>query len=284
MRSKGVIYYIEKYFLILIKDKQYLKWFVCLIMCLYFNNIQAQDSHIIYGKVTDQNGNPVDFVSVAVEGTSIGTVTDESGNYRLKIPLSDSVKVLVSCMGYKKINKKINTKRGKTSRIDIKLETDYKQLDAVSVESDEERSSTLTRISSKDIELLPSASGSIETAIATQPGVSTRSELSSQYSVRGGNFDENLIYINDIRVYRPFLIRSGQQEGLSVINPDLVSDIKFSAGGFDASYGDKLSSVLDITYKEPTDYRGSLSASLLGGRVHFEGASGNKRLTHITGF
>src|SRR6056297_1428424 len=124
MRSKGVIYYIEKYFLILIKDKQYLKWFVCLIMCLYFNNIQAQDSHIIYGKVTDKNGNPVDFVSVAVEGTRIGTVTDESGNYSLKIPLSDSLKVLLSGRGYKEINKRMNINIGSTKTADIRLETD----------------------------------------------------------------------------------------------------------------------------------------------------------------
>ena len=128
-----------------------------------------------------------------------------------------------------------------------------------------------------------SASGSFEAVLKTLPGVTSNNELSSQYSVRGGNFDENLVYVNDIQIYRPFLIRAGRQEGLSFINSNLVSDIKFSAGGFDAKYGDKMSSVLDVQYKEPEEFAGSFSASLQGASFHLEGASKNHRLTYLTG-
>ena len=125
--------------------------------------------------------------------------------------------------------------------------------------------------------------GGVEALIKTLPGVSTNNELSSQYSVRGGNFDENLVYVNDIEVYRPFLIRAGQQEGMSFINSDMVSSIDFSAGGFDAKYGDKMSSVLDIKYRKPTEFAGSASASLLGGSLQLEDLSKNGKFSYITG-
>ena len=140
------------------------------------------------------------------------------------------------------------------------------------------------KIDPRYLKVLPDISGnSVETLVKMQMGVSSGNEMSSQYNVRGGNFDENLIYINDIQVYRPFLVRSGQQEGLSVINPNLVSGIEFSAGGFDAKYGDKMSSVLDITYKKPTEFGASISGSFLGGTGHIEGISKDKKFTHISG-
>ena len=130
---------------------------------------------------------------------------------------------------------------------------------------------------------MPNINGGIENIIKQMPGVASNNELSSQYSVRGGNFDENLVYVNNIEVYKPMLIQSGQQEGLSFVNPDLVGSLKFSAGGFDATYGDKMSSVLDITYKMPSENIGSANASILGGGAHYEGVSKNKKFRHLTG-
>tara|TARA_B100001142_G_C14344155_1_gene659225 strand:- start:2820 stop:5021 length:2202 start_codon:yes stop_codon:yes gene_type:complete len=151
------------------------------------------------------------------------------------------------------------------------------------VEDKQNRKKTLTRIKPKHATIIPNSSGGVEALIKTLPGVSSANELSSQYSVRGGNFDENLVYIDNIEIYRPFLIRSGQQEGLSFINPDLVGNIIFSAGGFDAKYGDKMSSVLDIKYKKPNKFKASLNTSLLGGSAHFEGISKNNKLSFMTG-
>jgi hypothetical protein len=153
----------------------------------------------------------------------------------------------------------------------------------VSVSARQERATSFQSIDVSSLDLLPNTSGSIESIIKTLPGVSSNNELSSQFSVRGGNYDENLVYVNDIEIYRPLLVRSGQQEGLSFINSDLISGIRFSAGGFDARYGDKMSSVLDITYKEPTEFKGSVSGSLLGGSAHLEGISKNKKLSILTG-
>ena len=160
--------------------------------------------------------------------------------------------------------------------------TDLKLAEVVVTE--QRRSGNVTRIDPKFIDVLPdAATGAVEALIKTLPGVSSNNELSSQYTVRGGNFDENLVYVNDVEIYRPFLIRAGQQEGLSFINSDLVSTIQFSAGGFNAKYGDKMSSVLDIKYRKPSDFRGSASLSLLGATAHFEDVALKGRLSHISG-
>ena len=164
------------------------------------------------------------------------------------------------------------------------LQSEVSEINEVTVKSDRINSDvTMMRIPIKDINLLPSASGSFEAILKTMPGVSSNNELSSQYSVRGGNFDENLVYVNDIEIYRPFLIRSGQQEGLSFINPDLTSSVQFSSGGFNASYGDKMSSVLDITYKKPVSNKGSFNLSLLTSSVHYEGLSKDHKLSYLIG-
>jgi hypothetical protein len=157
-------------------------------------------------------------------------------------------------------------------------------LNEVSVSARQERASTFQRIDVEDLTYMPTTTGKVEAIIKSQAGVSSNNELSSQYSVRGGNFDENLVYVNDIEIYRPFLVRSGQQEGLSFVNSDLVSSVKFSAGGYDARYGDKMSSALDITYKTPRRFAGSSSISLLGASAHVEGASHTQRFTYLAGF
>jgi len=157
------------------------------------------------------------------------------------------------------------------------------KIDEIQVEEERNRAKPMQSIDPKNIKYIPSPNGSFEAVIKTLPGVSSNNELTSQYNVRGGSFDENLVYVNDIEIYRPFLIRSGNQEGLSFINPDMIQDIDFSAGGFEARYGDKMSSVLAVTYKEPKEFAGSVTGSLLGGAMHIEGSPGDHRFTHISG-
>ena len=178
----------------------------------------------------------------------------------------------------------MNLKSGERKEINRRLSESTTQLPDFVVEDKQIRGSNLSPIDPKLATLIPSASGGIEALIKTFPGVASNNELSSQYSVRGGNYDENLVYVNDVEIYKPFLVRSGQQEGLSFLNSDLVASILFSAGGFEARYGDKMSSVLDIRYKRPTKTAGSVSASLLGAAMHLEGSSKDRRFMYLMGF
>lgn len=246
-------------------------------------SMSAQNYATITGRITDKFNNPVYFANVSVLNNALGTSTDKNGRYELKIPATDSITIVYSCVGFENIKKKISLAPNQRLEINQKLEIRVKIFDQVEVEEQRDKSASLQRLDPKNAGLIPGLSGNIEAMIKTM-GASSNNELSSQYSVRGGNFDENLIYVNDIEVYRPFLVRSGQQEGLSFINSDLVSSILFSAGGFDAKYGDKMSSVLDIKYKKPRSYESTVSLSLLGTSIHLEGISKNRRFTHITGF
>ncbi len=253
-----------------------------LIICLTRSiNVDAQDRQIIRGVVLDQDNKPVIYANIAVKNTSLGTSTDSAGNYQLSLPPMDSVVMHISRIGYddKQVTLKPNNK---VQTLNIRLQGNYEKLDEISVSAKYNRATNMVKLNAKDFEMLPSSSGNIEATIKTLPGVSSRSELSSQYSVRGGNFDENLIYVNDIRIYKPFLIRSGKQEGLSFINSDMVSAIKFSAGGFESVYGDKMSSVLDITYKQPKEFGGSVEISLLGGSANLRGTSRDNKFKHIS--
>ncbi|MCB8994915.1 MAG: carboxypeptidase-like regulatory domain-containing protein [Bacteroidales bacterium] len=237
----------------------------------------------IYGTVNDQDGQAVFLANVAVKGYKSGTMTNPNGQYELKLNESGKLTIVVSCIGYSAREINIENFPDSSMEINFVLETNVSEIDEVSISARQERASAFSRIDLKDMQLIPTTSDGIESLIKTLPGVSSNNELSSQYTVRGGNFDENLIYVNDIEIYRPFLVRSGQQEGLSFINSDLVSSIRFSAGGFDANYGDKMSSVLDITYRKPREFAGSVSASLLGGSVHLEGSDKSGRFTFLSG-
>jgi hypothetical protein len=225
----------------------------------------------IFGTVTDSDGEPVQDVQIVVlEDAKNITTTDKKGNYSLSIPSDKNITISIYNMSYKQLNKKINAKANE--KISLNASLDSKEFQVVEIVA-ENRNTESVRIEPKNFFYIPNAGGGIEGLIKTQIGVSSNNELSSGYSVRGGNFDENLVYVNDIEVYRPFLARSGQQEGLSFANPDMVSNINFSAGGFEAKYGDKMSSVLDITYKKPLKFGGTASGSLLGGALHLEGVS-----------
>lgn len=238
----------------------------------------------IKGSVKDSTGSYMENVSVILEGTSSGASTDRQGTFSITVPKDGKVHAIVfSHIGFRTEKIPVTCDRDEIM-IDIILHVESNVINEVIVKSERRISEpTLVFIPLKDINLFPSASGSFEAILKTMPGVASNNELSSQYSVRGGNYDENLIYVNDIEIFRPFLIRSGQQEGLSFINPDLASSVHFSAGGFSALYGDKMSSVLDITYKKPVSDIGSFTLGLQTSSVHYEGISKNKKFTWLAG-
>lgn len=244
---------------------------------------QGQGTAVLQGQVTDQHGKPMELVNVALVGTSVGATTAANGSYLLRIPSDSSWIVDFSFIGYQRQQFRIRLAAGAVRDLDVALEFTSTDLTPVEVKDRQVRYTNYIRLDPKDAQLVPSITGGIEALIKTLPGVSSSNELSSQYSVRGGNFDENLVYVNGVEIYRPFLIRSGQQEGLSFVNSSLVSNITFSAGGFEAKYGDKLSSVLDIQYKKPVEFAGSAQVSLLGAQAHLEGASPNKRFSYLGG-
>ena len=237
----------------------------------------------VSGYISNQRGEPLELVNIAIEGLPGGTSTDKNGFFQLQVPAEIEVNLVVSFIGFKTERIPLHLHKGEKITIRRTLEIQNTLLSPVSIEDHQIRTTSLTRIDPKVATTIPTLGGGIEALIKTMPGVTSSNELSSQYSVRGGNYDENLVYVNDVEIYRPFLVRSGQQEGLSFLNPDLVSSILFSAGGFEAKYGDKMSSVLDIQYKKPTQFGGSVSLSLLGGSFQIEGASKNKKLNYLLG-
>lgn len=254
-----------------------------IVFLIFASQAFCQEVAWVYGKITDERGRPIELVNVAISGLPGGTVTDKKGNYEVKVPANKSIYLVISFIGYAKEVEEIILEPGERREVNKILELTFTDLPEVEVEDDQIRQTNLTRIDPRVANVIPTVSDGIPTLLKTLPGVSSSNELSSQYSVRGGNFDENLVYVNDIEIYRPFLIRSGQQEGLSFVNSDLVSSVLFSAGGFDARYGDKMSSVLDIQYKKPVDFGGSASASLLGGSLHLEGTGFRRKFTFLTG-
>ena len=248
----------------------------------YYLQISGQEMTSISGVVSDTSGYSVGFANIAVQGTKYGTTADKFGQYELQVPSGNDV-IVVTCVGYISQKNQIYVQGGKKNKFDITLKVAYENLGEVTVSKRIDQSVTMHQIDARAMSAMPNPSSNFENVIKQLPGVASNNELSSEYSVRGGSFDENLVYVNDVEIYRPFLIRSGQQEGLSFINPDLVGSLKFSAGGFDASYGDKMASVLDVTYKKPNENTGSFSASLLGTNAHYEGISKDGRFRQLTG-
>jgi hypothetical protein len=260
-----------------------------LLLILFLINIVPlatgqSNNATLTGKVTAKNGQPLELVNVALRNFPIGTTTNRRGEYLLRLPARREVTVVFSSLGYATVEKTLNAGIEERLTLNIEMEDSNLQIGEVQITEQRRNGGGLVRIDPKLTNNLTSAgSGAVEALIKTLPGVSSNNELSSQYSVRGGNFDENLVYVNDIEIYRPFLIRAGQQEGLSFINSDMVSSIEFSAGGFSAKYGDRMSSVLDIKYRRPNEFRGSASVSMLGGNAHIEDLALKGKLSHITG-
>lgn len=248
-----------------------------LCMAMY---AQAQ-SFTLQGRVVDESGSPVEFASVSCLKQGKMTMTSLKGEYSLQLHSADSVEVRFSMVGYKTKIRVLRRPRGKQT-LQIVLYSNDNELGEVTVTGTRIQSGQTQELKKEHLKNLPSVSGNaVEELIQSQAGVSTHSELSSQYNVRGGSFDENSVYINNVEVYRPFLVRSGQQEGISVINPDMVEKIEFSTGGYEARYGDKMSSALNITYKRPKPFEASVSASLLGASAYV-GVS-NKKVSWSNG-
>lgn len=228
----------------------------------------------LQGKVTDDQNNPVELATVAVVQQGRMTMTNLKGEFSLQLLSADSVVVRFSMVGYKTKTRVLRNPKGRQTLL-IQLMDDT-TIDEVVVTEQVRQTGTTQQLKPEDMKQTPSATGNaVEELVQAQAGVSTHSELSSQYNVRGGSFDENFVYINDVEIYRPFLVRSGQQEGLSIINPDMVEKIGFSSGGFEAKFGDKMSSALDIHYKRPKKFEANITGSLLGGSA-FIGFSNKK--------
>ena len=254
------------------KDKIITGLFFCLLLTIEVNAQTAKLS----GSVSNDENEAIEYVNLAVKNTPLGTTTDKHGYFELDVPANQKITLQYSFIGFETDSVQLFLKPAEHKEIRLVLRQISRELSSIEVKDQQLRTNTFSRIDPKTVTFIPSVNASVEDLIKTMPGVSSRNELSSQYSVRGGNFDENLVFVNDIEMNRPFLVRSGQQEGQSFLNPDLVSGISFSAGGFDARYGDKMSSVLDIRYKKPISFAGSFDISLLGANAHLEGLIGKK--------
>lgn len=261
------------------------KKIVYTVVLLLFSLVaNAQETATVSGSLKNKKGKPLEEANIVIVGKASTPVrTDKNGKFSIQVPSNQDITIGITHIGYKTIKKKFRLSPNEKVVYNPIIEEEIVNIIQYDVEAESTRSGTMNRIDPKLASNFAGPNESFETLLKTLPGVSSNNELSSQYSVRGGNFDENLIYVNDIEIYRPFLIRSGRQEGLSFINPNLISDVKFSAGGFEAKYGDKMSSVLDVQYKEPEEFAGSVTFSLQGASLHLEGASDNHRFTHITG-
>lgn len=245
-----------------------MKKFILLLLATAMYLTAQGQTFVLQGKVTDEKDNPIEFVSVTCARQGKVAFTSLKGNFTLTLNSADSVVIRFSMLGYRAKTKVLRRPRGRQT-LKVALYPDVSTLGEVQVQGQKIQSGQTQELRTKDMKMAPSAGGNaVEELIQSQAGVSTHSELSSQYNVRGGSFDENSVYINNVEVFRPFLVRSGQQEGLSVINPDMVERIGFSTGGFAAKYGDKMSSALDITYRRPKRFEANVSASLLGASTY----------------
>ena len=243
--------------------------------------VVAQKTTILKGVVKNKKKQPIENVSIKFN--NVGTVTDKDGKYQIRIPFKKEITLKFRHVSYHLFTKKITAKSRNLIRFSPVLTLKTEQLDEIIIKDNKKEAQGIVKIDPLKAKNIIGTNAGVENILMTLPGVNNNNELSTQYNVRGGNFDENLVYVNGIEVYRPFLIRSGQQEGLSFINANMVQNINFSAGGFQAKYGDKLSSVLDITYKKPKELAVSVDFSFLGGSATFENLFLDKKLSAITG-
>ncbi|MBD5258868.1 MAG: TonB-dependent receptor [Barnesiella sp.] len=236
----------------------------------------------IHGKIVDNEDKDLEFVSVRIAGTALGATSGLDGTYSLSVPQRDTINVVFTCIGYKEVNRRLIDATGDVT-LNVKMLPASYEIGEIEVTDFKKQTSQMQSVDASNVRLSPDATGgSVEAMLATIAGVNSNNELSSQYSVRGGTYDENSVYINGTEVYRPQLISSGQQEGLSIINPDMVGAIGFSTGGFGAEYADRMSSVLDITYREPEAFEGSVSASLMGANVSI--GQNSRHFSQLHGF
>ena len=271
-------YFTENKLFTLLKAKQLLTTIVFFsVLTLSF----AQNA-TIKGIILDENNQPIEKVNVKTDNN--GTATNTNGFYIITIPANKEITIEFTHLSHKKVVSTFNLKNGESFEFNPVMSTSIEQIATVIVSGDRRKEvEGIITLKSEVIRKIPGANAGVENLLLTLPGVNNNNELSTQYSVRGGNYDENLVYVNGIEVYRPFLVRSGQQEGLSFVNTNLVQNVDFSSGGFQAKYGDKLSSVLDITYKNPYQFEVNADLSLLGGSLSVENLSKDSKFSSIVG-
>lgn len=260
-----------------------MRFFTGIFLCLFTFTAAAQSKYaVITGRITDENDIPLKNVSIVILGKNSGIISSDSGTFSLRVPAQKSLAVVFSHTGFAEQQKNFFLSNDETETVLVRLKAAAGTLETVVVADERERKETgLVKINPRNAVLIPSTTGGVEALIKTLVG--SNNELTTQYSVRGGNYDENLVYINDFEIYRPYLVSSGQQEGLSLINPSLTRNINFYTGGFQSKYGDKMSSVLDIQYKKPVSFGGTAYVSLLEQGLELEGASRNGRFSYLTG-
>jgi hypothetical protein len=252
------------------------------ILFLFIGSFVFAQNARVKGIILDENNNPVENVNISYQSKS--TVTNSNGFYSLTVPANKKITLVFTHVSLKKTTATLELKTNEDFEFNVTMNEKAEQMGEVIITANNrKRVQGITTIEPEVIRRIPGANAGIENILKTLPGVYSNNELSTQYAVRGGNYDENLVYVNEVEVYRPFLVRSGQQEGLSFTNTDLVQNVDFSAGGFQAKYGDKLSSVLDITYRRPTKFGVAAEASLLGGSLAVDAVSKNQKWSAITG-
>ena len=253
------------------------------ILFLFIGTFVCAQNARVKGIILDENNNPVENVNISYQSKS--TVTNSNGFYSLTVPANKKITLVFTHVSLKKTTATLELKSNEDFEFNVTMNEKAEQMGEVIVTANNrKRVQGITTIEPEVMRRIPGANAGIENILKTLPGVYSNNELSTQYAVRGGNYDENLVYVNEVEVYRPFLVRSGQQEGLSFTNTDLVQNVDFSAGGFQSKYGDKLSSVLDITYRRPTKFGVAAEASLLGGSLAVDAVSKNQKWSAITGF
>ncbi len=256
--------------------------FTILLLLGTLSSFSQKKTALVNGKVIDENENPLSKVSVVILGKTTGLTTNDSGYFSIKVPVGRSFALVFSYTGYNEVQRNFYMSDGEEEKITLQMERGSKTLQEIVIGDEKERTEiSLNKINPKNALTIPSTTGGVEALIKILVG--SNNELTSQYSVRGGNYDENLIYVNDFEIFRPYLVSSGQQEGLSFINPELTKNVNFYTGGFQAKYGDKMSSVLDIQYKKPTGFGGSAYVSLLEQGLHLEGAAKKGKITYLLG-
>ena len=252
------------------------------IVLLFIGNFVFAQFARVKGIILDENNNPVENVNISYQTKS--TITNANGFYSLAVPANKKITLIFTHISLKKTTATLELKANEDFEFNVTMNDNAEQMGEVIVTAkNRKRIQGITTIEPEMIRKIPGANAGVENILKTLPGVYSNNELSTQYAVRGGNYDENLVYVNEVEVYRPFLVRSGQQEGLSFTNTDLVQNVDFSAGGFQSKYGDKLSSVLDITYRRPTKFGITAEASLLGGSLAIDAVSKNQKWSAITG-
>ncbi len=242
----------------------------------------AQEKTSLQGTIRDEKGQVLELVTVLVLELNSGVASSPDGSYRLELPAGRNLRIVFKYLGHEEVQQIVRLKAGEQKKLDVVLKMSSIGMADITVEDRMQRTTGIVKLDPKLNSSLANPSGNFEMLLQAA-GARPSQELSSQYTVRGGNFDENLVYVNDIEIYRPVLVRSGQQEGMSFINPDMVGSIQFSAGGFEARYGDKMSSVLDVRYRKPDSFKSTVQAGLMGANVTTEGLLKNRKMTYLIG-